>query len=261
MRRRTRAIAPLILALFVASRVTAQQLPRLETVHGATQLIVDDKAMLLRAGELENSSASSDRYMSAVWPKLADMHFNAVLTPVYWELIEPSEGRFDFRSVDSAMASARRHGMRLVLLWFGSWKNSMSSYVPAWVKRNPDRFPRAQQSDGKPLEILSAFSATNLDADVRAFGALMRHVKSTDDDRHTVVMVQVENEVGMIPEARDHSEAANRVFDAPVPAELTDYLTKHRDGLAPDLKAAWEQHGFKTGAVWTETFGATVSDG
>jgi beta-galactosidase GanA len=258
VRRRPRAIAPLILALLVSSRVAAQRLPRLETAHGVTQLIVDDKPTLLRAGELENSSASSDQYMSAVWPKLAGMRFNAVLVPVYWELIEPNDGRFDFRSVDSAMASARRGGMRLVLLWFGSWKNSMSSYVPAWVKRNPDRFPRARQSDGKPIQILSAFSRENLNADSRAFAALMRHLRSTDDDRHTVVMVQVENEVGMIPEARDHSDAANRTFDAPVPAELTDYLTKHRDSLAPDLKAAWEQHGFKTGAAWAETFGATV---
>jgi len=94
--------------------------------------------------------------MASVWPKLAEMHFNAVLVPVYWELVEREEGRFDFSSVDSSIADARRYDMRLVLLWFGRWKNSMSSYVPAWVKRTVDRFPRAQQSDGKPLEILSA---------------------------------------------------------------------------------------------------------
>jgi beta-galactosidase GanA len=230
----------------------------LETSHGATQLVVDGAPILLRAGELENSSASSDRFMSAVWPKLTDLRFNAVLAPVHWELIEPSEGPFDFRSVDSTITNARRHDMRLVLLWFGSWKNSMSSYVPAWVKRDADRFPRARQTDGTPLEMLSAFSRENLDADSRAFAALMRHLKSIDGDRHTVVMVQVENEVGMIPEARDHSPAASRVFDAPVPAELTEYLTTHRERLAPELRATWEQHGSKRGASWAETFGASV---
>ncbi|MGH7616391.1 MAG: DUF5597 domain-containing protein [Gemmatimonadaceae bacterium] len=248
----------LFCALVAASETAAQQLPRLETAHGAVQLLVDGKPLLLRAGELENSSASGDRYMSAVWPKLAGMHFNAVLAPVSWELIEPTEGRFDFRSVDTLIANARRRDMRLVLLWFGSWKNSMSSYAPAWIKRDADRFPRARQSDGKSLEILSALSRANLDADSRAFAALMRHLQTVDGDRHTVVMVQVENEVGMIPEARDHSVAANRAFGAPVPADLTDYLTKHRDSLAPDLAAAWEQHGSKAGASWTDTFGASV---
>lgn len=258
MTHRHRSVALLILALIGSSRVAAQRLPRLEANHGATQLIVDGAPVLLRAGELENSSASSDRYMASVWPKLAEMHFNAVLVPVYWELVEPEDGRFDFSSVDSSIANARRHNMRLVLLWFGSWKNSMSSYVPAWVKRNPDRFPRAQQSDGKPLEILSAFNRNNLDADARAFSALMRHVRTIDQDHQTVVMVQVENEVGMISEARDHSAAADHAFGAPVPAALTDYLARHRDNLVPDLKSAWEQHGSKSGASWADTFGASV---
>lgn len=258
---RSRTIPAVLLVLAMAGRAGAQStngLPQLESRRGVTQLVVDGAPILLRAGELENSSASNDRFISPIWPKLVDMHLNAVLAPVYWELIEPGEGRFDFRSVDSTVANARRHDMHLVLLWFGSWKNSMSSYVPAWVKRDADRFPRARQSDGTPLEILSAFSRENLDADSRAFAALMRHLKSIDDDQHTVVMVQVENEVGMIPEARDHSPAASRAFGAPVPAELTDYLTKHRERLASELRTAWDQHGSKSGASWAETFGASV---
>jgi beta-galactosidase GanA len=213
-----------------AQQASPSDLPRLVRAHGATQLVVDGRPTLLRAGELENSSASNADFMTAIWPKLAAMHF----------------------------ADARQHGMRLVLLWFGSWKNSMSSYVPAWVKRDVARFPRAVQSDGKPLEILSAFSASNLNADARAFTALMSHLKATDADRHTVVMVQVENEIGMIPEARGHSAAANRAFDAPVPSELTHYLMKHKGSLAPELASAWQENGFKTGASWTETFGSGV---
>ena len=260
---RISAIAAFSLLLAAATnggtqQASANDLPRLMRAHGATQLIVDGRPTLLRAGELENSSASSGSFMTPVWPKLSAMHFNAVLAPVYWELIEPKDGGFDFHSVDTLIAGARQHGMRLVVLWFGSWKNSMSSYVPAWVKRDVVRFPRAVQSDGKPLEILSAFSASNLNADARAFTALMSHLKAIDADRHTVVMVQVENEVGMIPEARDHSSAANQAFDAPVPSELTDYLMKHKGSLTPELASAWQEHGFKTGANWTETFGSGV---
>jgi beta-galactosidase GanA len=147
------------------------------------------------------------------------------------------------------------HHVRLVLLWFGTWKNSMSSYVPGWVKRDEKRFPRAAQSDGTGMEILSAFSEETLKADSNAFVALMKYLKSVDSADHTVIMVQVENEVGMIPEARDHGALANAAFLAPVPAALTDDLAKNRDALAPQLRQAWESHGAKTGANWPDTFG------
>jgi beta-galactosidase GanA len=233
-------------------------LPHLESRHGATQLIVDDHPYLMRAGELENSTPSDLRLMEATWPKLEAMHFNTAVVPAYWEIIEPKEGHFDFRSVDGLVAGARRHNMRLVLLWFGSWKNSMSSYVPAWVKWNTARFPRARRSDGSSIEILSAVSSENLRTDGNAFAALMAHLKAFDGGQHTVVVVQVENEIGMIPEARDHSPEAEAAFRAPVPAQLTDYLAAHKDSLQPDLLAAWKGHGLRTGGSWSETFGDSV---
>ena len=132
----------------------------------------------------------------------------------------------------------------------------MSSYVPDWVKENQQRFPRAVRADGTSLEILSALSQNNLAADSSAFVALMRHLRTTDSAQHTVILVQVENEVGMIPDARDHSAAANAAFLSPVPAELTSYLSRNRDSLEPALKQAWEAHGAKVGANWPDTFGA-----
>ena len=139
--------------------------------------------------------------MKPHWSRLTALGLNTVLAPVYWDLIEPQEGRFDFSLVDGLIASAREHDLRLVLLWFGSWKNCMSCYVPSWIKTDPQRFPRAQSSAGRGLEMLSAFSEENVEADVRAFAALMRHLREVDAGRHTVIMVQVENEIGMIPEA------------------------------------------------------------
>jgi hypothetical protein len=223
--------------------------------HDATQIVVDGKPFLARGGELENSSASNLAYLDALWPKFVAMHFNTLLAPVYWQLIEPEEGKFDFTTVDGLIQDARKHNVKLVLLWFGTWKNSMSCYVPSWINHDQARFPRAQGSDGASLDILSALSANNLEADSRAFVALMKHLRAIDSSAHTVIMIQIENEVGMIPEARDHSQIANEAFDSPVPADLMDYLAKHRDSLAPALKVAWEAHGFKTGANWTDTFG------
>lgn len=230
-------------------------LPHLAQEHGATQFIVNGKPFLARGGELENSSASSLRYMQTVWPKVVAMHFNTVIAPVYWQLIEPREGHFDFTTVDGLIDGARAHHVHLVLLWFGSWKNSMSCYVPDWVKNDPQRFPRVELADGTRIEMLSAFSSANLHADSAAFVALMRHLKSFDSAEQTVFLVQVENEVGIIPEARDYSGAANAAFDAPVPAALTSYMAAHRAALSPELRQAWESHGAKTGADWADTFG------
>lgn len=235
----------------------AQQgsLPHLRRQGTATQLIVDGQPFLVLAGELGNSSASSLEYMRPIWPKLVKLNLNAVLAPVYWELIEPSEGSFDFSLVDGLIEEARRHKLRLVFLWFGSWKNSMSCYAPAWVKQDQRRFPRAEDRAGRGLEILSPFSQENVEADARAFAALMRHLREVDGQDHTVIMVQVENEIGMIPDSRDRSAVANKLFSQQVPAELMSYLEQHKETLHPELRAAWAANGYRARGTWEEIFG------
>ena len=158
------------LITLVPSYLFAQQnsLPHLRKQATATQLVVDGKPFLVLAGELGNSSSSSVENMRPFWPKLAGLNLNTVLMPVYWELIEPTEGKFDFTLVDGLIQDARKNKLRLVPLWFASWKNSMSSYAPAWVKTNQRRFPRSQERNGNGMEILSTFSKENVDADARA---------------------------------------------------------------------------------------------
>ena len=230
-------------------------IPHLEKQGTATQLIVDGRPYLILGGELGNSSSSSLEYMEPIWPRLVTLNLNTVLAPVYWDLIEPEQGKFDFSLVDGLVRDARRYNLRLVLLWFASWKNSMSCYVPLWVKTDQQRFGRARDSQGKGMEILSAFSEQNRDADARAFAALMKHIRQIDGAEHTVIMIQVENEIGMIPEARDHSDIANDLFDKPVPKELMDYLAAHKDSLMPEFREVWEAAGHKTSGTWEEVFG------
>lgn len=227
--------------------------------HGtATQLIVDGKPYLILGGELGNSSASNMEYMRTKWATLKALHLNTVIAPAYWELIEPTEGRFDFRSVDALIDAARHSGLRVVLLWFGSWKNSMSSYVPAWVKQNQTRFPRAESPRGRGQEILAPFDSANWQADARAFAALMRHLRAVDGDRHTVILVQVENEIGMIPEARDRSARADSLHAGEVPAELLTYMKAHRETLSPELASLWAKQGNQTAGSWQGVFGQGV---
>lgn len=232
----------------------ASTLPHLQHSGTATQLIVDGQPFLIRGGELGNSSAEPD-YLRPSWPQLKALNLNTIVSPVYWDVIEPTESRFDFSSVDGLIADARANDMRLVLLWFGSWKNSMSCYVPSWVKQDTARFPRARTSTGEAEEILTAFSTTNRDTDARAFAALMRHLRETDGAQHTVILVQVENEIGMIPEARDRCPAADAAFAAAVPAELMTYLQQRREALAPELRDRWVEHDARAAGTWTEVFG------
>jgi beta-galactosidase GanA len=206
-------------------------------------------------GELGNSSASDVKYMAPVWAKLKTMELNTVLLPVSWELLEPQEGRFDFALVDDLIASARAHGLKIVVLWFGSWKNSVSTYAPEWVKTDVKRFPRSRTGDGRAIDILTPFSDANRDADARAFAALMKHLRAVDGKQNTVVMVQVENEIGMIPEARDYCPEAEAAFARQVQPELLAYLQQRKDSLTAEVRQAWEGNGMKTAGAWEEVFG------
>ena len=72
------------------------------------------------AGELHNSSSSSLDYMKPSWPKLAAIPLNTVLTPISWELVEPTEGKFDFTLIDGLLAQAREQHLRIVFLWLAA---------------------------------------------------------------------------------------------------------------------------------------------
>jgi len=245
--------------ILIHSLVSAQtRMPYLMKKGTTEQLIVDEQPFLVLGGELGNSTASSVDYMRPAWSKFKALNLNTILSPVYWELIEPKEGTFDFTLVDNIINTARKNNLRVILLWFGSWKNSMSCYAPAWIKTNESCFPRAQDHTGKGLEILSAFSKNNLDADVAAFAALMKHIKETDKS-HTVIIVQVENEIGMLTEARERTADADKAFDQEVPHELMNYLIKNKDSLVPELKDHWSKTNFATNGNWENIFGKSLA--
>jgi hypothetical protein len=250
----------------VSTGSASSEIPHLRKQGTATQLIVDGKPFLALAGELLNSNATSIEYLKPVWPELVAAKLNTVLAGVSWNQIEPQEGKFDFSVLDGVIQGARSYNLRLVLLWFGTWKNGLSSYPPDWVKRDFERFPRAQiVGDKTPwpviggprtqivgsrsIELLSPFS------DARAFAALMRHVKEVDGQQHTVIMIQVENEIGMQGDTRDRSPVANQAYAGPVPKELMDYLEKHKGTLIPELRRVWEAAGLKPSGTWEEVFG------
>ena len=168
--------------------------------------------LFILGGELSNSAATSVNDIDEVLPRMKTLGLNTVLVPVYWEFLEPSEGKMDFTLVDRTIDVARQQGLKIVPLWFGAWKNSMSCYAPAWFKCDVKRFPRAVTAEGKPLEIASCFSDNVLQADLKAFSALMQHIAEKDPQREVVIMMQIENEIGMLESARDHSPLAEKAY-------------------------------------------------
>ena len=203
---------------------TLPDMPRIDRTGEHPALIVDGKPFLMLSAQVNNSSAWPAT-MSAVWSVVDRLGSNTLEAPVYWETLEPTEGAFSFAQVDMLLAQARAHHHRLVLLWFGTWKNGSPGYAPEWVKRNPKRFPLVQKADGTPLFSLSPFSEETLHADQHAFAALMQHLKESDG-QHTVLMVQVENESGVWGATRDFSPVANRVFAQDVPPEVLNAMGK-----------------------------------
>jgi hypothetical protein len=207
------------------------------------QLLVQGKPFLILGGELGNSSAGTAARADSILPKMARLHLNTVLMPVAWEQVEPTEGTYDFSILDHWVDVARQQNLHLVLLWFGSWKNAK-------------RFPRALAADGTPLEILSTFGSETARYDSRAFAALTAHVREKDQDRQTVLMVQVENEVGYLGPERDRSPQANREFANLVPQDLIDKLLAHRADLSPELSS----HFNPQGKTWNQVFGEAANE-
>lgn len=203
-------------------------------------------------GELSNSAATSVEDIDEVMPRMKALGLNTVLVPAYWELMEPTEGDYDFTLIDRTIQQARDLQLKVVFLWFGAWKNSMSCYAPLWFKLDTKRFPRARTQQGKPLEIASPFSENVFQADNRAFEALVKHISETGSD--VVSMIQVENEIGMLEDARDHSRLADDVYKKGVPRELISYLKKNLKTLHPWLKERFNAEG----KSWTEAFGDDI---
>jgi len=193
--------------------------------------------------------------MEPIWPRLASLGLNTVLIPVSWELIESEEGKFDFHLVDGLIDGARRYGLRVIFLWFGTWKNALSTYTPVWVKMDLERFPRAQDVMGRRLNSITCFSRNCLEADSHAFRVLMKHIREVDGGKHTIIMMQVENEVGILGSARDYHPLAEEYFHREVPEELMKYLEANRENLNPYLKSIWRRSEWRTSGTWSEVFG------
>lgn len=248
----------LFYGLSIITKGQDPSLPYLLKTGNVTQFMVNDKPYLMLAGELHNSSMGGFAYMRPIWKRMADANLNTVVASASWELVEPIEGKYDFALVDSMILGARKENLKLIVIWFASWKNGMSTYTPAWVKRDTKRFPLVKDESGKTINVLSTLSTEARDADAKAFAALMKHIREIDSKNQTVIGMQVENEIGTLRTKRDFSDVANKAFNGPVPTELMNYLEKNKATIHPGVLEAWSKQGFKKAGTWEEVFGKGV---
>jgi beta-galactosidase GanA len=210
--------------LFLVSALSACALgaaerARIEKRAHGWQLLVDGKPFVILGGQANNSSGWAE-VLPQIWETIGALGANTVEMPAYWEDVEPRQGQFQFDNVDRILAWAREHRLHVVFLWFGSWKNGASNYVPVWVKQNPQRYPAIIDATGNPTGIISPWFRSTLEADRTAFAALLRHIGQVDESQGTVILVQVENETGSYGTPRDYSPEATKLFHGQVADKL-----------------------------------------
>jgi len=214
----------------------APAMPHLVHRDGRHALIVDGEPFLILGAQCNNSSAWPAT-LPKVWSAMETLHVNTLEIPIYWEQLEPEPGRYDYSVLDTIIAQAREHGLRLELLWFATWKNGSNHYMPEWMKLQPATYPNMLGPDGQEIDSPSPHAPATLEADIRAFTAFMQHLREVDP-QHTVIMVQVENEPGTWGAVRDHSPAAQALFDSAVPKQALAAMGRSE----------------QTGGSWPEVF-------
>jgi hypothetical protein len=225
------------LAIALRAQVQERPIPRIVKKDGRFALFVDDAPYLMLGAQVHNSSTWPNM-LPKVWPAMEYLNVNTVEMPIYWEQFEPRQGQYDYTTIDTVLEQARQHHLRLVLLWFGTWKNGSQHYMPEWMKLATDRYSHMVDKSGQAVDSPSPFAAASLEADKTAFTAFMRHLKSADPER-TVIMVQVENEAGTWGTLRDYSSTAQKLFEASVPPEVLTAMQLKTTSPSPNWQEAF----------------------
>jgi beta-galactosidase GanA len=236
-----------VTTISVFAQVNDTSVPRIIEKDGRHALLVDGQPFLILGGQAHNSSGWPNM-LPNVWQSIEAMHANTLEVPIYWEQIETQPGKFNFSLVDTLLLQARAHNKQLVLLWFATWKNGSSHYMPEWMKLESKKYPNIIGKSGQPVDSPSPHTQAAMEADAKAFAEVMKYLKKADP-QHTVLMVQVENEPGAWGSVRDYSADAQKLFEGAVPKDL----------LNPKIIKALNKSVVSKG-TWTEVFGKDADE-
>jgi hypothetical protein len=210
-------------------------MPHFEQVDGRKVLYVDGAPFTALAVEIPWWHLIFGRYKETqgaydyLYAAAQTMGLNTLKVPVKWSMIEPEKGRFDFSYVDHAKAMAEKHHLKLVLNWFGHYASGDGTiygnltgdlYAPMYIVQDEKTYPRAVDADGVSHHNAMSYDYEPvIEHEIAAFTAFMKHIKSVDSQAHTIIMIQVENEIAVFGADRrnqklwrDHSAASNKRF-------------------------------------------------
>lgn len=243
----------LLLIFFLSVGRAQNNIPHLQKSGNTIHLIVNNKPLLMIAGELHNSTSSTPEYFNEALKYAKSMNINTVIASIAWEQFEPQENKFDFTLLDHIIKTTHENNLKLVIIWFGSWKNGESSYMPLWVKQDTKRFFRIKDQNGNSMTAVSPFCTEAMQADAKAFKALMEGIKLRNQ-YNDVVMVQVQNEIGAFTKI-DQNKIAQNLYRSNVPEKLVQLLKSNSKSLEPYLLESWKENGSKANGNWAELFG------
>ncbi len=186
---------------------------------------VNGKDFFSIGGQVNNSTSYKPERVEEACKFCSEIKMNTIAMPVYWEKFEPEEGVFDPTILHNLIDNAKKYNLKLVVLWFGTWKNGNSHYTPRWVKLDRKRFRWAKGTDGLPVATLSPHCEETKQADKTAFVELCKRIKSYDKS-DTVISVQVQNEPGLIGTSRDYDESVTKLLNDEVPEIVAKHYNK-----------------------------------
>lgn len=187
------------------------ELPRLERDEHGFHLLVDGRPFLILGLQWGCDSCFSVEEMTPLFAEAARMGANTAALPIYWREVEPQPGVYDFSMLDERLRGARAAGLRIILLWFATWKNASPFYAPADIRADDSRFPRARDSLGRPVISHCPSGENTLRRDGDALVAVLDHLRVCDAQR-SVILLQIENEPGLLGTDRCYCAACTARF-------------------------------------------------
>ena len=210
-------------------------MPHFEAVNGRQILFVEGSPFTALAVEIPwwdlvyGHYKETESVYDYLYPAAEKLGLNTLKVPVKWSMVEPEEGVYAFSYVDHAKAMAEKHHLKLVLNWFGHYASGDGTiyanltgnlYAPMYIVKDEKTYPRAVDGNGVVHHNVVSYDYDPiLDREIAAFRAFMHHIKEVDSRTHTIIMIQVENEIATFgvdrrnPKMwRDHSPAANKRF-------------------------------------------------
>jgi hypothetical protein len=225
-------------------------MPHFEEANGHKVLYVDGEPFSVLAVEIPwwdliyGKYKETETAYDGLYPAAAKLGLNALKVPIKWSMVEPEKGVYNFSYLDHAKSMAENNHLKLILNWFGHYASADGTvygnltgelYAPMYIVTDDKLYPRAVDADGIPHHNAISYDYEPIvEREIAAFRAFMQHIKEVDSQAHTILMVQVENEIAVFgvdrhnPKLwRDHSPASNKRF-----AE---------NGFSDDLKySAWD---------------------